>query len=353
LKIFSTVIVPSVSLSPYYICLILFSAFFHGMFTNANAQVGGKHAFEFLNVSASARLAGTGGVNVSMADRDLAYFFSSPALNGDTLNDVASLNYQFYPGQIAHGAVAWQHAFKGVGPVAIGIQHINYGTIQGYDDSGVATTEFSASETAVVLGKNHQAGNFRLGVSLKGIFSNLGNGFRSNALAVDMGAIFKHPRQQFTVGLAIKNLGVVLSEYSETSDSKLPLDIQAGFTYKPLHMPLRFSVTAFNLTQRNVAYHNPAVNSKPVETLQTILTHFNFGCELILHKNVNVLMGYNYFNHRALKLEQGGGGAGLSVGLSVDIRNIDFVFSRMGYVAGQAAYSFGVGYNLSKLFKRK
>jgi hypothetical protein len=87
--------------------------------------------------------------------------------------------------------------------------------------------------------------------------------------------------------------------------------------------------------------------------LQQVLAHFNFGGEFILHKNFNVLLGYNYFNHRALKLEQGGGGAGWSVGFSLTIKNVDFVFSRMGYVAGQAAYSFGINYNLSKLLKRK
>jgi hypothetical protein len=117
-------------------------------------------------------------------------------------------------------------------------------------------------------------------------------------------------------------------------------------------MPLRFSITGFNLTKTDVKYHDPAVEHDAVPVLQRIFTHFNFGSEILLHKNFNVLVGYNYFNHLALKLDNGGNGAGLSLGFSATVKNYDFVFSRMAYVAGNAAYSFTFSGNINKLFKR-
>ena len=42
--------------------------------TTAFAQLGGKKSFEFLNVPNNARLAALGGVNVSLADRDINFF---------------------------------------------------------------------------------------------------------------------------------------------------------------------------------------------------------------------------------------------------------------------------------------
>ncbi|MBT1700640.1 hypothetical protein KK083_27370, partial [Fulvivirgaceae bacterium PWU4] len=67
---------------------------------SAEAQVGGKHSFEFLEVPPAARLSALGGVNVSLADRDVGFFAGNPALAGDTLSGTAVVNYQFYAGDI-------------------------------------------------------------------------------------------------------------------------------------------------------------------------------------------------------------------------------------------------------------
>lgn len=82
-------------------------------------------------------------------------------------------------------------------------------------------------------------------------------GFRSNALLFDLGGTFVHPEKDLTIGLAIKNVGFVLSEYSGTSDTQLPFDVQAGITFKPKHMPLRFSITAYNLAYHGKAFDDP------------------------------------------------------------------------------------------------
>jgi hypothetical protein len=320
--------------------------------TGSFAQIGGKKSFQFVTTPVSSRLVGTGGVNVSLSDRDVNYFFSNPALNGDTLLGVASAGYQFYVGDIGQSSAVYAADINNIGMITFGVQHIGYGSIDGYDDTGSPLGSFNAQETLLNIGKSHQIGNYRLGVSLKGIFSNLA-GYRANAVAVDIGGLFQHPTQSLTVGIVIKNAGVVFSDYSNTANSSLPFDVQVGTTFKPTYMPLRFSLTAYNLVTPNATYDDPAIDQDGGSTVKDIFNHLNFGAEVLLHKNANVLVGYNFLNHNALKLDQGGGGAGLTVGLALQIKKIEMVVSRAAYVAGNAVYSFTLSGNVNNMLKRK
>lgn len=316
------------------------------------AQTGGRNAFEFLNAAPSARLAGLGGVNVSHADRDLNFFFANPALSGDTLNGFASASYQFYVGNIGQAALVYKPVFKNVGAITFGVQNINYGVVKGYDQTGTEINDFHPNETALIIGKNHTIGYYTFGANIKGIFSNVA-GYNSTAVAIDVGGVFKHPVQDLAIGLAIKNLGLVITDYSSTSKSSLPFDIQLGTTYKPQHMPVRFSITVYNLTKYGFTYQDLSIENARVPVLQRIFTHINFGGELLIHKHVNMLLGYNYLNHRSQKLETGGKGAGVSVGFALNVKKFDFSFSRVGYVAGKGTYSFTVSSNLNKFLKRQ
>jgi hypothetical protein len=316
------------------------------------AQIGGKYSFEFLNVPPTARLSALGGINVSLADRDVNFFSGNPALTGDTLNGVASVNYQFYVGDVGLALFTYAHDFSNIGSLIFGLQHMSYGDIQGYDMYGAETAIFSSGETAFMIAKQHQINNFRLGVTLKGVFSNIA-GYRSSAIMADIGGVFIHPNKPFTVAMVVKNLGIVLNDYSGASDSKLPFDVQVGTTFKPEHMPLRFSLTAFNLTQSDVTYYDPTSDAERPGTIRKILSHLNLGTEILIHKNVTVMAGYNYLVHQALKLAEGGGGAGVTYGFSANIKSFEFIFGRNTYVTGNAGYSFTLSTNVNKILKRR
>jgi hypothetical protein len=310
------------------------------------AQFGGKKSFEFLNVPNNARLAALGGVNVSLSDRDVNFAFSNPTLIEDTLSGFASMNYQFYIADVGQASASYAHHFKKVGTVAFGVQHLSYGDIESYDAAGADLGKYKASETAFFVSKSHQISNFRFGATLKWAFSSIA-GYRANALMADIGGLFVHPRHDFTVGLTLKNLGFVLSDYTEDTDSPLPFDVRIGATLKPEHMPLRFSLTAYNLTN---AYGSDGTDEPG--TLNKILRRVNFGAEVLLHRNVNLMIGYNYLVHQELKLENAGGIAGISFGFSANIRSFEFVFSRSAYVVGNAGYAFTISKNIKTILSR-
>lgn len=316
------------------------------------SQTVGRENFGFLNVPAHARLAALGGVNVSLADKDINFFHNNPALAGDTLNGFASAGYQFYVGDVGNALFSYSHDFEKLGQMMVGLQHTSYGVLQGYDESGMETLPFSSGETAILLGRSHQLESFRLGATVKAVFSTIA-GYRASALLMDVGGIFQHPTQDLTVGLTVKNIGVVLSHYSSTASAGLPFDVQAGVTIKPEYMPVRFSLTAYQLGKTGLLYDRDVFGEDRPSTLQKVFSHLNMGAEILFHKHVNVLVGYNYLLHRALLMETGPPGAGVSFGFSLFVKPVEFVFSRNAYTVGNAGYSFTLSTNVNQLLKTR
>lgn len=310
--------------------------------------VQAQSVYTFLDVPSSARLAALGGVNVSLADRDVNLFSANPSLSDDTLDGFVSANYQFYLADIGQASFAYQDRFKKIGSLSFGLQHFSYGTIDSFDPAGLPLGTFNSSETALMVGKYFSANTFRFGATAKTLFSNLA-GFRSTALSLDLGGLFVHPQQNLTIGLAIKNIGFSLTDYTETSSSPLPFDVQIGTTFKPEHMPFRFSITAFDLTD----YENFENEEDKPSTIDKVVRHLNVGTELLLSKNVNVLLAYNFRRRQELKVEEIGGGAGLSLGLSIQIKTLELVLSRVGYGPRQASYGFTLNSDLKKIMRKR
>lgn len=63
-----------------------------------NAQDGGSTAYNFLNVTSSAKIYGLGGVNISLVDDDINVIDQNPALLGSEMSNTASVNYMRYLG---------------------------------------------------------------------------------------------------------------------------------------------------------------------------------------------------------------------------------------------------------------
>lgn len=315
------------------------------------AQMGGRSSFEFLSLPTHARLGAMGGVNVSHADRDPNFFFSNPALVSDSLSGWASVGYLFYVADVGQATFAYTHTFEKLGTFSFGVQHVNYGDIEGFDETGISLGNFRSGETALVISKSHQISAFRLGINLKGVFSNLA-GYRSSALLFDVGGLFIHPEQDLTVGLTIRNVGFVLQQYTSTENSTLPFDVQAGVTFKPEHMPVRFSFTAHKLTQPGKVYNDPN-DEEQLKTLNKVLGHINFGAEILVHRNINVLAGYNFLRQYELRTDGGGGGSGFTFGIAAKIRAFDLVISQSRYSVGNANYAVTLCADLNNMILKK
>jgi len=324
-------------------------------FSSGFGQIGGKHTFEFLNVPYSTRATALGGVQATGTYEDINDLFGNAGSVTDTLANHASFNHAFYYGDIHHSAFAMGFEPKGLGLFTVGIQYLNYGTIDAYDDAGTELGEFSANDYAVGVGHVRQLGFFSLGLNMKLVGSRI-DSYHATALLFDLGGIYKHPSEQLFVGLSFRNVGFLISDYTETSNGSSPLDIRLGVTYKPKHMPLRLTLTAHNLSRGDITYKDPGSQVVTMDeapgAFDRIMRHFIVGTEVLINRNFHLRAGYNHMIRKELRLERQAGASGISYGLMFRIKAFELAYSRSHYHIRGAINQIGATVDLNRYFKK-
>lgn len=317
------------------------------------AQVGGTREFVFLNTPSSARVAALSGVNITAQDEDVNMFLSNPALLVEDVHMHAAINYVDYLADIQYTSLAYAHKFEKAGMWGVGLQYFNYGEFKGFDEAGNEAADFNARDFAAVVSHSRTIGVFTLGANLKLAQSHIGS-YTSSALLVDIGGIYKHPEREFTVGLAVKNVGFVVKKYRDGAGSKLPFDVQIGTTFRPEHMPFRFSITAYNLSRGDIAYYDPALrsNQEAPGAVDKVLRHVTIGTEVLLSKNFNLRFGYNHLVRKELRLEETSGGAGFSMGLMFRIKAFELAYSRNFFHVAGGSNTFSLASDLGTFIKK-
>lgn len=326
------------------------------------AQVGGSASYDFLNLANSARVSASGGYNVSYYGQDVNQFINNPALLNSEMSQVASISLSPYYADITRSNLAYAQDFGNTGTWGIGLSYVGYGDLDRTDATGASDGTFSASDFAATITKSHRIDNYSIGAGLKLISSQYA-GFGSTAMALDIGGAFIHPENDMTVGLAIRNIGFSMSEYVDGSELDLPFDVQAGITFKPEKMPVRFTVTAHHLHQWDIAYDDPNkklrqdANGDPVEekisTTDKVARHLSGGLELLLGKHLSFRAGYNHLVRREMALEDRSGLTGFSLGGWIKINAFDFGLSRAYQYVGGGTTTLTLTADLNRFIKRK
>jgi hypothetical protein len=322
----------------YFLSVILFFL----SYVQSAGQIGGKRTFELLRHPSNARIAGLGGINVSLKDKDVNLIHSNPATLDSAMTGFAAINYNPFRAGIHHTSLGYAHHFGKIGTVGMGLLYTNYGSMNELDAGGNQIGQFSASDFVMSGSYGHEIGNFSIGATCMLAGSYIAE-YNSYATAINMGAIWKHPSRQFTVGLAVKNLGFKLNRYQQESLFDLPFDVQLGTSYKLEHLPVRFSITAHHLHRLDIVYLDPNTSTQldakgnPVQPKKSlgdkILRHFTLGGEILLSKNFHIRAGYNHLLRREMRLENASGGAGFSVGAMLRIKSFELGFTRGFYHA--------------------
>ncbi len=327
------------------------------------AQIGGKDAFQFLQLPASAHVAGIGGENVSVRDRSVGLVWQNPALLSDTMNHDLLLTIHPYYAGVFHSHVQYATKIKNSGLWSFGLAYFNYGKIDQTLSNGTVVGTYNPNEFAFSATKSHTIGSFSVGGTLKLAASQITSDHKAAALLVDAGGSFKHPKQDWSIGLVVKNIGFPLKNYYKDEDLTMPFDVQLGTTFKPAHLPLRISVTAQKLYQFDISYNDPSLNKqvtfdgtseiKEETVLSKGFRHLVIGAEVLLSKNFHFRVGYNSLIRRDLRLQTKAGVAGISWGFMLRVKRFEISFTRAYYhVVGGTNY-IGLVVNTSDLFARR
>lgn len=340
----------------FYACLT-FIALTHSVF----AQIGGQQSFQFLNLPGSAKAAGIGGVNVSSRSHDVNMLYANPALLNAETNYQLSFGHTAYLGDIKQNNLTFSLPNKKGNHWAAGLQYVNYGDFIQRDATGQEQGEFSVKDYTLNVTHARTIENITLGATAKMAVSRIAE-YKSTAALVDLGGVFKHPEQDFTVGLTLKNIGYQLSAYNDEREP-MPFDAQLGMSYKLEHMPLKFSLTAHHLHKFDIVYLDTTVTGqldennqeiKPKKTFgDKLARHFVVGGEFMLSKNFNLRFGYNHLRRKELRTETKAGGAGMAFGAMIRIRKFELDFTRAYYHVSGASNFFTVSTTLEGLIKKK
>lgn len=315
-------------------------------------SLNAQNSFSFLTIANNARVNGLGGVNVSLIDRDINLFTFNPALLDSSQQGQIGVNFSPYLASSKFLTLNYSPKFNQqrlAGNWAVTLQNLSYGTFQGADAVGNLTNEFSANDFSLGLTHSRKIANISFGITTKLVASVL-ESYSSIAFLTDWGGTFKHPKHDFSFGIVAKNVGFVLKNYGNIRPD-IPFDLQIGTSFKPQYMPLRVSLTGHHLYVFDIAYNDPAINytfdeqgnkiPKKISTADKISRHFIIGTEILLHKNFNILLGYNFLRRKELKINGLSGASGFSFGANLRLKKLDFSISHGVFTSpkGQTTFS--------------
>lgn len=318
-------------------------------------QVGGKSVYQFLDLITSPRQAALGGKLITIYDADVNQALFNPATINEKMDNHLSLNYGSLFGEITYGTAAYAYTYdRHVQTFHAGVNYVNYGTFEGYDENGLATSSFTGSEIALSLGYayNIPRTDIYLGANAKLISSTLEN-YNSLGAAVDLGAIYVDEYNEINIALAVRNVGTQFTTYAGARE-KLPLEIIAGISQKLEHVPLRWHVTLENLQQWDVSFSNPAraegnidggSTPEKVGFFNNALRHLILGAELFPEKAFNIRMGYNFRRGEELSIEEQRNFSGISLGFGLRFNKIKFDYSYSRYTLAANTSLFGLTIN--------
>lgn len=335
---------------------IAFTLFFVSSLT-VFSQVGGQSVYQFLNLVTSPRQAALGGKTITIYDNDVNQAHFNPATINAEMDNHLALNYGSYYGDVTYGTAAYAYTYdRHLQTFHAGINYVNYGKFDGYDENGQPTSSFTGSDIALSFGYayNIPFTSFYVGANAKLISSTL-ESYNSFGAAVDIGGLFIDERNDVNWALVIRNIGTQITPYYETRE-KLPLEVLIGVSQLMENVPIRWHLTLENMQQWNVAFSNPnraqgsldgGSTPEKVSVFNNALRHIVVGAELFPDKGFNLRLGYNFRRAEELRILEQRNFSGISVGIGLKIRKLKFNYSYSRYTLAANTSLFGLTIDFS------
>lgn len=318
------------------------------------SQIGGPTTYRFLDIPMPARAASLGGTSMSISGDDINLYYSNPALLNARCVKQLALNYCNYVTDMNFGNIAYAYHLKNIGTIAAGIQFFDYGKFEKRDEYDVKLGNFKAADYSfnVSIARRLKDTSLSVGATIKTIYSHYDT-YSSVGSAADLGVTWAH-KSGFTASALIKNVGIIWKPYDKNNDTiKLPVGTQLGFSYKVKKAPFRLIFVYDDLRKWDLTYKSPLDESNETalfgETTVKEKTkwqkfsdkfkdnadkfgrHMIIGTEVLITKNFNLRVGYNYRMHKENMLPDKRTASGLSVGFGFQINRFKLAYAFTKY----------------------
>lgn len=320
---------------------------------NMTAQ-NGTTAYNFLNVTSSARIYGLGGVNVSLVDDDISVIDQNPALLGAEMSGMLGMNYMSYVGGSSFAGARYAHSAGERAAWSLGMQYFGYGSMTEATEEGVILGTISPKDITFGGAYSHDfTDRIRGGISLRGVYSSYAE-FSAFAITTDVGINYYDPDSDMSLSLVLANMGGQVKRFNEQYD-RLPFDIRIGWSKALGTLPLRFSITAWNLTK----WHLPFVDngdgsgiSEPTikdSFSSNLFRHLVFGVDLISSPNYYLSLGYNYKSRTDMATYNRNFISGFSLGGGIKVNSFGVGIALAQPHTGATTFMLNLSYNFSDL----
>lgn len=322
--------------------------------------LGGRSAYNFLQLPNTPQLSALGGINISNITNDAGMAFNNPGLLREEMSQQLHVSFNsMYAGIKNYHSLFAYHVPQWQTSLALGVHFIDYGSITQTDASGNVLGAFRPNDYVVQLSATRRyMEKWHYGLTVKYISSNYSL-YRSSAVAVDAGVCYYDSSRLLQVALLIKNMGVQVKQYPGTPAEDLPFDVQAGVTKRLAHAPVQFSFTAHHLHQFDLLYADTSYNSAngisqggvgKGFTADKLFRHFVFAVQVFITDKLEVTAGYNYLLHKELMIANSPNGfTGFSLGVGALFKKLHIRYARSYYQNNLAYNQFGLNLPLNKL----
>lgn len=316
----------------------------------------GSTAYNFLNISSSAKIYGLGGVNISLVDDDVSTIDQNPALLGPEMSNMLGMNYMHYVGGSNFAGARYAHSAGEHAGWSAAIQYFGYGSIKETTADGTIIGSFSPKDVSFSGMYSHDiTDRLRGGIAVKAIYSSYAE-FSAFALATDLGVNYYDADRDLSLSLVVANLGGQVKRFNETHD-RLPFDVRLGWSQSFGSFPLRFSITAWNLTKWHLPYTDTGDGSESAQPqekdkfMSNLFRHLVFGIDLISSPNYYISLGYNYKTRTDMSTYKRNMLSGFTLGGGIKVKSFGISLAFAQPHTGATTFMFNLSYNFSDLIQ--
>lgn len=303
----------------------------------------------------SSRIYGLGGVNITLIDDDITTIDQNPALLGPEMSGMASMSYMKYVAGSNFAGLRYAHSAGDRAAWSAAVQYFGYGSMTETDETGAILGDFSPKDAVFMGAYSHDiTDRLRGGINLKMAYSSYAE-YSALAIGVDLGVNYYDSERDLSLSAVVSNLGGQVKKFNEKYD-RLPIDVRLGWSQSFGSLPLRFSVTAWNLTKWSlpyIEYSDGAASSDEGRVkdkfMSNLMRHLVFGVDLVSSPNWHIGLGYNYKVRTDMLADQRTmlSGLSLSAGLRVKAFSVGLAFAQR--TTGASTFMLNLSCSLSEL----
>lgn len=332
-----------------YIAVILTVVFVHAM----QAQ-DGTSAYSFLNISSSARIYGVGGMNITLVDDDITVVGQNPALLGPEMSNTVAFSYMRYLGNSNFAGLHYARSAGERGAWGVNVDYLGYGSMKETLPDGTVAGDFSPKD--IVFGGTYShdfTDRLRGGINLKGVYSSYAD-FSAFALSTDLGINYYVEERDLSLSVVLANLGGQVKRFNDRYD-RLPFDVRVGWSQSFGSFPVRFSVTAWNLTKWSSPYVQAGDGMDKNEEVvkesffKNLFRHLVFSADLVSSPNYYISLGYNYRTRTDMSTYSRSFLSGFSLGGGFKVKSLALSLAYAQPHKGGSTIMFNISYNFNDL----